>query len=267
MSERDEFPQRVKAQLAQRAGHRCSNPNCGIMTVGPSPGGEGIINVGIAAHITAAAPGGPRYDPRLTSEQRGSYDNGIWACEICGRAIDQDEGAFSVEVLREWKRQREARALSEVARGIFAPAAGLPQAAFEGPRTLDCYVEYTSEHNILFALHLYNPSREILTVTDLDLLSLPDQRPLPWGQGPMATESVMVGGRMIPGYRRIPFELDPENECIYLRYVELPVDTMRQIRDRLMARLAWRARRNPAIRGQGAAQAIYFERDEVGYPE
>jgi hypothetical protein len=31
---------------------------------------HGIMNVGVAAHITAAPPGGPRYDPTLSSDRR-----------------------------------------------------------------------------------------------------------------------------------------------------------------------------------------------------
>ena len=56
--------------MAQRAGYRCSNPDCGIPTRGAASDDEHIISVGIAAHITAASPGGPRYDPTLTKEKR-----------------------------------------------------------------------------------------------------------------------------------------------------------------------------------------------------
>ena len=31
-----------------------------------------IINIGVAAHICAAAPGGPRYDSAMTEEERKS---------------------------------------------------------------------------------------------------------------------------------------------------------------------------------------------------
>lgn len=61
---RDDFTAPTKKRLAGRAGHRCSNPDCQTLTIGPQPGGNGTISLGEAAHITAAAPGGPRYDDK-----------------------------------------------------------------------------------------------------------------------------------------------------------------------------------------------------------
>ena len=49
------------------------------------------VNVGEAAHITAAAPGGKRYDPSLTPEDRRAASNGMWLCELCAKLIDTDE--------------------------------------------------------------------------------------------------------------------------------------------------------------------------------
>ncbi len=75
---RDDFAQRTKDILAKRAGFLCSNPSCRALTSGPSNGtDEGTVNLGVAAHIKAAAPGGPRYDPRQTPEQRSSLTNGL----------------------------------------------------------------------------------------------------------------------------------------------------------------------------------------------
>ncbi len=79
---RDDFSESTKNQIAKRAGWRCSYPSCGRATVG------GLINVGTAAHICAAAPGGPRYDVKQTSQQRKSVENGIWMCRDHGTAID-----------------------------------------------------------------------------------------------------------------------------------------------------------------------------------
>jgi hypothetical protein len=41
--------------------------------------------VGEAAHISAAAPGGKRYDSSLTPEERRAPSNGIWLCELCAK--------------------------------------------------------------------------------------------------------------------------------------------------------------------------------------
>jgi hypothetical protein len=75
---RDDFTQKTKEVMAHRVGYRCSKPDCGILTRGAASDDEGTINVGFAAHITAASPDGPRYDPNLTSDQRKHHSNGIW---------------------------------------------------------------------------------------------------------------------------------------------------------------------------------------------
>lgn len=110
MSNRDDFPQSVKRTLAERVGWKCSFLGCNQTTVGPDSGDtNGRINNGIAAHITAAAPGGPRYDPSLTPEQRSSIDNGIWMCRSHGALIDSDHTIYSVEQLKNWKQLAETQ--------------------------------------------------------------------------------------------------------------------------------------------------------------
>lgn len=86
---------------------RCSNPGCRLPTSGPKDEPTRVVNVGVAAHITAASPGGPRYDPTVTSEQRRSIENGIWLCQTCAKLIDSDVDRFTVIVLQEWKRSAE----------------------------------------------------------------------------------------------------------------------------------------------------------------
>ena len=62
---RDNFTNAVKNKLAKRVMYVCSNPNCRKMTIGPDSK-NGINNIGVAAHICAAAPGGPRYDINMS---------------------------------------------------------------------------------------------------------------------------------------------------------------------------------------------------------
>ena len=87
---RDDFTLRTKRILASRVGWRCSNPSCRALTVGPSSDPASSVSVGVAAHITAAARGGPRYDPKLPREKRAGLQNGIWLCEVCGKLVDVD---------------------------------------------------------------------------------------------------------------------------------------------------------------------------------
>ena len=111
---RDDFNKPTKEKLAHQAGYRCSNPDCGISTRGATSDGDGTINVGVAAHITAASSGGPRYDSTLTSDQRKHPSNGIWLCGTHAKLVDSDEGHFTLEELRSWKRIAERRSFTEV---------------------------------------------------------------------------------------------------------------------------------------------------------
>lgn len=107
---RDDFSPKTKDVLAKRVGYKCSNPSCQITTSGPHSDPNKAINVGVAAHICAAAPGGPRYDPLMTREERTSAENGIWLCQTCATLIDIDEKIYSVKTLQEWKKKAEQRA-------------------------------------------------------------------------------------------------------------------------------------------------------------
>jgi hypothetical protein len=104
---RDDFSEKTKLQVAKRAGWLCSCPTCRALTVGATADGRSEINIGTAAHICAAASGGPRYDANMTAEERGSANNGIWLCRDHGKAVDSDVNEFTTERLREWKRQAE----------------------------------------------------------------------------------------------------------------------------------------------------------------
>ncbi|WP_139428239.1 hypothetical protein [Aeromonas veronii] len=105
---RDEFSEPTKRTLAERVGWKCSFPNCGQITVGPSLSDSSArINNGVAAHICAASPNGPRFDPLMTPEQRKHIDNGIWMCRDHGSLIDSDFTIYSVSQLKEWKLQAE----------------------------------------------------------------------------------------------------------------------------------------------------------------
>ena len=109
---RDDFSAEVKRTLAARAGHRCSVRD--KATSGPGDTPELALSDGVAAHITAASPKGPRFDASLSSEARRSAENGIWVCTRHGREIDAATSAFSVEVLCGLKKIREERASREL---------------------------------------------------------------------------------------------------------------------------------------------------------
>jgi len=107
---RDEFLKPVKEAVAKRVRYECSNPRCRGRTLFPCEGDPGkFMHVGVVAHITAAAPGGPRYDANFTPDQRSSADNAIHLCANCAQLIDKNRGLdFPPGLLRKWKKDHEA---------------------------------------------------------------------------------------------------------------------------------------------------------------
>ena len=112
-SRRDNFTQSAIAILYKRSGGKCCR--CGATTFGPVTNNlTKYRNIGQAAHIAAAAPGGPRYDPNMSAEERTSATNGLWLCSNCHDVIDRDVEEFTIQRLREIKRVGEERARKEV---------------------------------------------------------------------------------------------------------------------------------------------------------
>lgn len=117
---RDDFSEEVKRIIAARVGYRCSHSSCQALTSGPQVDSSKALNIGVAAHITAASPGGPRYDPSLTSEERRSAKNAIWLCQSCGKLVDNDQARFTEEELRRWKQTAEDKALALIGKTATA---------------------------------------------------------------------------------------------------------------------------------------------------
>lgn len=106
---RDDFSKPVADALGKRAAFVCSNPDCRILTLASSDENESkFLYIGKAAHICAAAKGGPRYIAEMTPEERKSASNGIFLCSNCADMIDKNDGIdFPVERLRRWKDDHE----------------------------------------------------------------------------------------------------------------------------------------------------------------
>jgi hypothetical protein len=124
----DDFSERVKTTLASRVGNLCSNPKCRALTSGPQIDPTKALNVGVAAHITAASPGGPRYDPSLSPEQRSGHENGIWLCQTDAKLVDNDAIRFPADQLKKWKSDAEQEAFDRI--GRTAVRDGRPQLTF-----------------------------------------------------------------------------------------------------------------------------------------
>lgn len=121
---RDDFSQSVKNQLREMCGGICSNPDCKAYTFGPTrEKRSGYSNIGVAAHIAAAAPGpgARRYNTDMTADERSAAANGIWLCQSCSKLIDTDEVRFTAERLYEWKFQSEKRAMELIGKTSITP--------------------------------------------------------------------------------------------------------------------------------------------------
>ena len=111
---RDDFSLKTKELLAKRVANRCSNPGCRQLTSGPQENQAKVINIGVAAHITAASADGPRFDLSLTPNERRSVENGIWLCQSCAKLVDNDPIRYGADVLRQWKVLAEKSAAREL---------------------------------------------------------------------------------------------------------------------------------------------------------
>jgi hypothetical protein len=107
--ERHDFLSSTVLVLRNRAGNVCSYPGCHVHTHGAASSDGKAVGIGVACHIKAAAPGGPRYDAEQTKDERRHLDNGIWMCQSHSRLIDADDSSYSVEDLLEWKQKAEVR--------------------------------------------------------------------------------------------------------------------------------------------------------------
>lgn len=113
---RDDFTEATKQNAARRVGYLCSCPECGKLTIGASyERKDKSANIGVAAHICAAAPNGPRYDPNMTAEQRKSIDNCLWLCQTHAHLIDCDETIYTKDLLLKWKQNAELNAAKALA--------------------------------------------------------------------------------------------------------------------------------------------------------
>ena len=116
---RDNFKKSVIEKLKNRVSLRCSNPDCRVPTSAPSTASSSSTNsIGVAAHICAAAPGGPRYDKKMTPNERTAIENAVWLCTNCSTLIDRDENKYAVIVLAKWKQDAENLAVSELGRRL-----------------------------------------------------------------------------------------------------------------------------------------------------
>lgn len=116
---RDDFTTKTKEILAKRVTYKCSNPHCRKPTIGPNLDPNKTVLIGVAAHISAASVGGPRYNQDLTPVERSAINNAIWLCQNCSSLIDKDIRKYTVELLDDWKTNAENEAFEALQRGNY----------------------------------------------------------------------------------------------------------------------------------------------------
>jgi len=154
MSNRDNFSVAVKTKIAKRASYRCSL--CKRPTVGPSDSSpEAVASIGDAAHISAASPGGPRYDAAMSSAERSGIGNAIWLCAADARLIDSDVAGYPTARLLDMKAKHELDMARELVRTAVGAPAYQPDIISIGPDIIFFgeVVRVAADHWTLVARH------------------------------------------------------------------------------------------------------------------
>jgi hypothetical protein len=163
-----DFLRKVRKLIAERAGYRCSKPDCRRPTLGPGPGPADVACIGVACHIYPAQPGGPRGGSGLPVEELQAASNGIWLCADHARLIDANQGrGYPPGLLRAWRQLHETYLTQEM-RGLTAPRGLITEiTVHQGPGAL------TARSIPLSVLNLITGYNNIGKSTVLDLLASP----------------------------------------------------------------------------------------------
>lgn len=163
-NKRDDFTEAIKLKLAKRVAFICSNPSCQKLTIGPSTN-HTINNIGVASHICAASPGGPRYNKNMTEKERKDLNNGIWLCQSCAKLIDSDETKYTVKLLHSWKDEMESTIIYNFGERINLKKKNKLEYIFDTLRDTNNW-EQIQEENIDGYYFKENPSYMIEIIDD-----------------------------------------------------------------------------------------------------
>ena len=95
--------QEVLRELYIKSGNECAYPECHNVLVD-----ENGKFVGEVCHIEAAMPGGERFNPNMTNEDRRSFGHLMLMCHH-HHVVTDDVEKYTVEKLKEMKRNHEAK--------------------------------------------------------------------------------------------------------------------------------------------------------------
>ena len=105
--ERRKYPKPDLKLLFGLAAGRCALPDCRQRVYADATEFDEIKVIGKIAHIIAHSPGGPRSDSTYPPEKLDRYENWVLLCGTHHDTIDLQPNTYTVEVLRNLKRNHE----------------------------------------------------------------------------------------------------------------------------------------------------------------
>ncbi|MFY3093561.1 PIN domain-containing protein [Achromobacter xylosoxidans] len=103
------YTQKTLKVLFGSSGNQCAHPECTnpVIVSGTEQSDNAVA--GQICHIFAASDNGPRGKPDLTDEERNSPENLILLCGFHHPMVDTQYQEYPAEVLKQWKRDHEAK--------------------------------------------------------------------------------------------------------------------------------------------------------------
>jgi hypothetical protein len=93
--------------LQIRSGNHCAFPGCSELLVKPSTFGTRPVVTGEIAHIVSETPDGPRGKHDLPAGEHNKHTNLLFLCSPHHTEIDAQAGVYTVERLRQMKKEHE----------------------------------------------------------------------------------------------------------------------------------------------------------------
>lgn len=99
-------------RLDTLSGNECAHPNCTKKLIAE----DGISIISKICHIAAASKEGPRYDEKMTYDERRGFDNLILLCDEHHIIIDNkdNELLYPTSLLKKWKSDHEKKILERI---------------------------------------------------------------------------------------------------------------------------------------------------------
>lgn len=109
------IPQPDRNLLWSRSAGICCFPACSVICVREATSENPSATIGQIAHIESKSDRGPRANPLLSDRERDAYPNLILLCPTHHRLVDARESAFTADLLRTWKTERETTVFESLA--------------------------------------------------------------------------------------------------------------------------------------------------------